>query len=126
MNGNEKWIQLKIHDAKVMLYIWWDQKCVVMGQYFSTMTTRRFMLQDRLETILKTATGPPLITDLALFEHHLFRLIHNALTGIRFLSEQGIKNWLNSFLTAKPGQFFWDGIHKLTERWENIIALDGQ
>ena len=37
-----------------------------------------------------------------------------------------IKNWLDSFLAAKPAHFFWDGIHKLTERWEKIIASDGQ
>ena len=33
-----------------------------------------------------------------------------------FTSEQGIKNWLDSFLAAKPAQFFWDGIHKLPGR----------
>ena len=54
--------------------------------------------------------------DLAPSDYHLFRLMQNALTGIRFTSEQGIKNWLDSFLAAKPAQFFWDGIHKLTER----------
>ena len=26
----------------------------------------------------------------------------------------------------KPAQFFWDGIHKLSERWEKVIASDGQ
>ena len=51
---------------------------------------------------------------------------HNALTGIRLTSEQGIKNWLDSFLAAKPAQFFRDGIHKLPERWEKVIASDGQ
>ena len=43
-----------------------------------------------------------------------------------FTSEQGIKNWLDSFSAAKPAQFFWDGIHKLPERWEKVIASDGQ
>ena len=57
---------------------------------------------------------------------HLFRSMQNALTGIRFTSEQGIKNWLDSFLAAKPAYFFWDGIHKFPERWEKVIASDGQ
>ena len=29
-------------------------------------------------------------------------------------------------LAAKPAQFFWDGTHKLPERWEKVIASDGQ
>ena len=69
---------------------------------------------------------PPYSPDLASSDYHLLRSKQNALTGIRFTSEQGIKNWLDSFLAAKPAQFFCNGIHKLPERWEKIIASDGQ
>ena len=69
---------------------------------------------------------PPYNPDLAPSDYHLFRSIQNVLTEIRFTSEQGIKNWLDSFLAAMPAQFFWDGIHKLLERWEKVIASDGQ
>ena len=77
---------------------------------------------------MRSFTPPALYhnSDLAPSDYHLFRSIQNALTGIRITSEQGIKNSLDSFLAAKPAQFFWDGIHKLPERWEKVVASDGQ
>ena len=74
----------------------------------------------------KVLPHPPYNPDLAPSDYHLFQSMQNALTEIRFTSEQGIKNWLDSFLAAKPSRFFWDGIHKLPERWEKVIGSDGQ
>ena len=68
----------------------------------------------------------PYSPDLVPSDYDLFRSMQNTLTGIRFTSEQSIKNWLDLFLAAKPAQFFWDGIHKLPERREKVIASDRQ
>ena len=68
----------------------------------------------------------PYRPDLAPSDYHLFRSMQDALTGIQFTLEQGIKNWRDSFLAAKPVQFFWDEIHKLPERWEKVIASGGK
>jgi len=41
-------------------------------------------------------------------------------------SYEEVKIWLDEWLASKNEKFFWRGIHSLTERWEKVIANDGQ
>jgi len=42
----------------------------------------------------------------------------------RFYEE--IKNWIDTWIASKDEQFFRRGICTLPERWEKIVASDGQ
>ena len=81
-----------IHGAKVMLCIWWDQKGVL---YYGLLKSSELINGER--PMLGSFTPPTLwySPDLAPSDYHLFRSMQNALTVIRFTSEQGIKNWLD-------------------------------
>ena len=116
-----------IHGAKVMLCVSWDPKGVLSYELLKPGETINFSVKNYLENSgWEVLPHLPYSPDLASSDYYLFRSMQNALTGIRFTSEQGVKNCLDSFLAAKPAQFFWDGIHKLPERWEKVIASDRQ
>lgn len=58
-------------------------------------------------------------------DYQLFWPMQKVLTG-NGAHQNAIKNWFDSFLAAKPPLFFWDGVHKLPERWDtlsNIVVL---
>lgn len=69
----------------------------------------QIMIKSSMESNGWEVTPQPLYRpDLAPSYYPLFRSVQNALTGIRFPSEQGIKNLLDSCLATKSAQFFWD------------------
>jgi hypothetical protein len=69
---------------------------------------------------------PPYSPDIAPSDYHLFRSMQNHLAGTRFTSSEEVKNWVDSFLASKDEEFFRHGIRMLPERWEKVIASDGQ
>jgi len=64
--------------------------------------------------------------DLVPFDYHLFASMGHALAQQRFTSYEDVRKWLNDWFDSKEQQFFWRGIHKLSNRWKQCIATDGQ
>lgn len=69
---------------------------------------------------------PPYSPDIAPSDYYLFASMTHALADQHFTSYEDTKNWLDSWIASKPQDFFRDGIRRLPERWEKVIAADGQ
>ncbi|KAG5322118.1 MOS1T transposase, partial [Pseudoatta argentina] len=48
------------------------------------------------------------------------------LANHRFTSFAEIENWLQNWITSKDESFFRDEMRNLSERWEKVVASDGQ
>ena len=62
--------------------------------------------------------------DLAPSDYHLFASMSHALTEQCFGSYEDVKKWLEWF-AAKGEDFYWRGIHKLSERWGKCATSNG-
>lgn len=69
---------------------------------------------------------PPYSPDIAPSDYHLFRSMQHALADQHFSKYDEVKKWIDSWIAAKEPHFFRDGICQLPERWEKIVASDGQ
>ena len=72
----------------------------------------------------KVLPHPPYSPDVAPSDYHLFSMTHG-LADQHFRSYEEVKNWINSWIASKD-QFFRRGIRTLPERWEKVVASDGQ
>ena len=50
----------------------------------------------------------------------------HGLADQHFRSYEEVKNWIDSWIASKDDQFFRRGIRTLRERWEKVVASDGQ
>ena len=57
-------------------------------------------------------------------QKHIVRL--HGLSEQHFTSYENTKNWVDSWITSKDEAFFRRGIRILPERWEKVVASDGQ
>lgn len=69
---------------------------------------------------------PPYSPDIAPSDYHLFRSMAHELYEQRFTSYEDLKNWINSWIASKDEEFFRRGIRMLPDRWEKVVASDGQ
>lgn len=84
-----------------------------------------------VKTYLKTLKWevlphPPYSPDIAPSDYHLFRSMAHGLAEQRFHSYEDTKKWVDSWIASKDVSFFRRGIHMLPERWEKVVACDGQ
>ena len=69
---------------------------------------------------------PPYSPDFAPTDYYLFCSLLNHMWGVTFNNEEDLKNWLNKFFNTRPGDFWWNDIDKLVERWEEVVNSNGE
>ncbi|GFW69541.1 aromatic-L-amino-acid decarboxylase [Trichonephila clavipes] len=85
------------------------------------------VVKTYLETLKWEVLPHPLYSpDLAPSDYHLFRSMAHGLADQHFRSYEEVKNWIDSWIASKDNQFFQFGIRTLPERWEKVVASDGQ
>ena len=50
----------------------------------------------------------------------------HGLADQHFRSHEEVTTWIDSWIASKDEQFFRRGIRTLPERWEKVVASDGQ
>ncbi|CAK9820082.1 Mariner Mos1 transposase [Anthophora quadrimaculata] len=69
--------------------------------------------------------NPPYSPDIAPSDYYLFRSMTHGLAEQHFTSYEDTKKWVDSWIASKD-LFFQRGIQMLPERWEKVVASDGQ
>jgi [histone H3]-lysine36 N-dimethyltransferase SETMAR len=52
--------------------------------------------------------------------------MQHGLADQNFSNYDEVKEWIDSWIAAKEPNFFCNGIRQLPERWEKVVANDGQ
>lgn len=69
---------------------------------------------------------PPYSPDLAPSDYHLFSSMGHSLAEQHFNNFEDVRKWLDEWISNKDEAFFWNGIHKLPERWTKCVESEGQ
>lgn len=69
---------------------------------------------------------PPYSPDIAPSDYHLFRSLKSWLKGKKFDSVEEVREGIQEFFNSKDEAFYARGINNLIDRWEQIVAFDGE
>lgn len=69
---------------------------------------------------------PPYSPDLAPSDFHLFRSLEHFLRGKQFESFEEVSEAVEEFFGSKDANFYRRGIMKLSEKWQEVIDVDGE
>ncbi|UYV83448.1 SETMAR [Cordylochernes scorpioides] len=85
------------------------------------------VVKETLEALQWDVLPHPLYSpDIAPSDHHMFRSMTHGLAEQHVTSYEEAKNWVNVWIASKDEEFFRHGIRMLPERWEKVVAKDGQ
>jgi len=80
-----------------------------------------------LETLKWEVLLHPLyFPDFAPSDYYLFPSMAHGLADQQLRSYKEVKNWIDMWIASKDEQFFPCGIRTLPDRWEKVVASDGQ
>jgi len=84
-------------------------------------------VKDTLESYDREVMEHPLYSpNIVPSDYHLFCSIHNSLTDEHFETFEEVRKWVDDFIKSKDENFFYYGIHSLSEKWLKVIDNNGE
>ncbi|GFS77834.1 mariner Mos1 transposase [Trichonephila clavipes] len=68
---------------------------------------------------------PPYSPDIAPSDYYLLRSLQNYLTGRKFKSFESVSKAVVGYFNSKDENFYKTGIHRLPERWQQVVPNNG-
>lgn len=88
--------------------------------------TARLTLDTISELGWEVLEHPPYSPDLSPCDYHMFGPLKEALGGQRFNTDDEVEEFVRTWLSELPKEFFDTGIKKLTERWTKCVTSEGE
>lgn len=88
--------------------------------------TARLTLDTISELGWEVLEHPPYSPDLSPCDYHMFGPLKEALGGQRFNTDDEVEEFVRTWLSELPKEFFDTGIKKLPERWTKCVTSEGK
>lgn len=84
------------------------------------------LTQQKLNALgWEVLSHPPYSPDIAPSDYYLFRSLQNYLTGKKFKSFESVSKAVADYFNSKDENFYKTGIHRLPERWQQVVTNNG-